>query len=133
MVDENKLEVEVCVKDLRGGDVISTKSSREWPYGAEVGENERDDDGPVFVFDVDGYPIGDRGFAPLERVWVKRVDHVRNLMLALRAHAPDRAAEDMVEAIYTSLIEAGINSSVIEYMIAGYLIDGLRHGNWPWV
>lgn len=153
----NKLQEKITVGELKIGDVIGTRSSSEWPYGAKIGEIVRDDDGPRHLMDRNGHPIGDRPFFLDEDVWVER-DHLpikvecpncgeglpftpqpeeknraRQLVDVLASYAQTTRQEDEVAQIFTPLFEAGIEEKKIEGMAVGMISDGLRWGNWPWV
>jgi hypothetical protein len=50
----------------------------------------------------------------------------------LLTHARDRAEQIACSAWYNRIQEQGAHGSALEVACASALIDGLRHGNWPW-
>lgn len=58
--------------------------------------------------------------------------HAYTLLGVLLAHAPDRSAQAVTSAWYNRIQADGAYGGTLEMTVAGALVDGLRHGNWPW-
>jgi hypothetical protein len=133
-----KMDLLVLVTELLAGDVISTKSSSEWEWGATVGEAQRDDDGMVSISDRNGHPLGGgRWFYATEKVWVEREVKVEGhgylLLGVMQDYAPNTEAQKIAAAHLKKMQSGGATEKEIDLAMAGALLDGLRHGNWPWV
>jgi hypothetical protein len=56
-----------------------------------------------------------------------------HLLKVLRAYAPNEAARlQCDELLDTVRRDLGENTAEVDKVLAGALLDGLRHGNWPW-
>lgn len=57
-----------------------------------------------------------------------------NLLSTIRAYAPDGPAQGVVSEAYNrAYVDSHGESEPVVKMLAGVLLDGLNHGNWPWV
>jgi hypothetical protein len=54
------------------------------------------------------------------------------LLGVLLSHASDRDEQAVTSAWYNRAQEQGAHGRQLELACASALIDGLRHGNWPW-
>lgn len=54
------------------------------------------------------------------------------LMAALQLYAPTISEQVQVTQLVNVAVRNGASKEDIIKMLAGMLLDGLRHGNWPW-
>lgn len=67
--------------------------------------------------------------ADLAALGVLRTD---SLVRVLRSYCPDDAAKAQVTAWARTAADDGAEPDQVVAMLAGWLLDGLVHGNWPW-
>lgn len=58
--------------------------------------------------------------------------HVACLLVILQDYAPDPEAREANEATVRAMYADGMTDRGVVQTLAEYLIDGLKHGNWPW-
>lgn len=64
---------------------------------------------------------------------MNRQRHATSLLAILQDYAPNGPAQQKCTELLWSLQETwGANYDKINECMTGALIDGLRHGNWPW-
>jgi hypothetical protein len=54
------------------------------------------------------------------------------LLSVLCDYAPTNDAAQIVSDGYNAMIRDGMTDGAIEAALAGAIVDGLNHGNWPW-
>lgn len=65
---------------------------------------------------------------------MNRQRHGTSLLAILQDYAPNGPAQQKCTELLWSLQKTwGANYDKINEHLAGALIDGLRHGNWPWL
>jgi hypothetical protein len=57
---------------------------------------------------------------------------VDSMLRVVRSYAPGAAAKDHCTTLAAEAADDGYTPDQVVAMIAGWLIDGLRAGNWPW-
>jgi hypothetical protein len=55
-----------------------------------------------------------------------------NLLGILQNYAPNGDAQKSCTEMYWKLCRSGMTDEEIDLAMAGAIVDGLRHGNWPW-
>jgi hypothetical protein len=61
------------------------------------------------------------------------MDNMNKLLMVLQSYAPDASAQQTCSRIVHELQRCGESDREIDLTLAGCLVDGLRHGNWPWI
>lgn len=55
------------------------------------------------------------------------------LLGILQEYAPTGTEQQKCTEIYLAMQQDGITGNDLILRLAGMLVDGLRHGNWPWL
>lgn len=58
--------------------------------------------------------------------------HINNLLAALQSYAPNGDAQVKAAELVQNAQRHGANDDEVIEALAGAILDGLRHGNWPW-
>lgn len=59
--------------------------------------------------------------------------HKTALLAILQEYAPDGTAQQKCTEMVHEMQDAGESDDKITEALASSIVDGLRHGNWPWV
>jgi hypothetical protein len=54
------------------------------------------------------------------------------LLGILQSHAPTGKEQAQLTDLYNQMRADGVDEVDLQEQLAGILLDGLRHGNWPW-
>ncbi|HEY6020099.1 MAG TPA: hypothetical protein VIY48_09415 [Candidatus Paceibacterota bacterium] len=68
----------------------------------------------------------------MSEVQIDRVA-VNQLLRALESFAPDNEARAVCIKMYHDAIKDGADDKRLCTLLAGWILDGLRYGNWPWI
>jgi hypothetical protein len=72
----------------------------------------------------------------VERLYPREVRELSKsyrLLGIVQEYAPTGKEQEMVAEIYRQAQKEGRTEDDLVLMMAGFICDGLRHGNWPWV